>query len=122
VAWRRQLAEVGIDVALTIQRALITDVVPESLLAETNAFMATNSGIGKVLGYGLGSLNLVTVLPFFYTNFRALFALVIVIVAASGYATVALVPEEVFRRQVRVWGGRDPIRGSGGRATGHLAL
>jgi solute carrier family 45 protein 1/2/4 len=56
-------------------RALLTDIVPEEQQAQGNALFAMMTGIGNLVGTGMGSLQLSSIFPFFVSDSQALFTL-----------------------------------------------
>jgi hypothetical protein len=98
------VAQAGVDSALAIQRALLTDVIPEHHLAEANAFMALNSGLGRFLAYGLGALDLTQYRGWseaLGSNCRAVFSVALLVLAAGTASTVGSVSEQPYIAKVR---------------------
>lgn len=88
----------ALDFSINIQqapvRALISDEVPASLHAKANSYVAICNGLGKATGYLLGSVNLLTVVPFFESEIRALYSFGLIFVTTMTTITVLSVTEK----------------------------
>jgi len=68
-------------------RALISDLLPADRHGEANSLLASTTGASWLLGYGVGSLNLVRIFPVFSSEFQAVSAM-----AATYMALFGLLP------------------------------
>jgi hypothetical protein len=106
-----QISEISLDTTHTIQRALMADVVAPDEIPEANAAFTLSYGVGRVLAFGLGSLDMVDYgLSFFGTNTRALFTITASVILISGMPNL-WVKETPFKPSVRE-DHRRPIEGS----------
>ncbi|CAM9182037.1 unnamed protein product [Chrysoparadoxa australica] len=92
--------DASLNIAQGPQRALLTDNVHKSQLAKGNALFSAHNGVGKMLGYGFGSvcLNETLALQWLDTEVQALYftaALVLVITVGT---TAISVNEEPWER------------------------
>ncbi|EGC35355.1 hypothetical protein DICPUDRAFT_97918 [Dictyostelium purpureum] len=79
-------------------RALLVDVAAPSQQSLGSSLFSLMLGIGNLLGYMMGSINLVKVVPFMKTDTRALFTLSILVLLICVTMTLVFVVEERYVR------------------------
>lgn len=77
-------------------RALLVDVAPPQQQATGSALFSFMLGFGNLLGYFTGYLNLLKYLPFFGTQYRALFTISMIVLATCLSVTLLSTAETVL--------------------------
>ncbi|THU98478.1 hypothetical protein K435DRAFT_777462 [Dendrothele bispora CBS 962.96] len=97
------LIDFSINAVQAVDRALIVDILPSSLQPAGNAWAARMLGIGSVIGFFVGNLDLPTMLPILgSTELQIISVLVSLILLGSQLVTAVMVNEKVL------------LKGSGG--------
>ena len=78
-----------------LMRALLADTTPMHQHALGNSLFSLHNGIGKGLGYLLGSLDLPATLPFFPTQIQALYSISAILIAVAVTCTLLCSQTEV---------------------------
>lgn len=87
------MLDLSINVSQAPIRALISDVVPESLQEKANAAVAINNGVGKGLGYLCGGLDFVGLTGgFFASNVQAVYSIGVIYIGVSAFTTLNYAP------------------------------
>ncbi|EGG23382.1 sucrose proton symporter [Cavenderia fasciculata] len=81
-------------------RALLVDVAPTSQQGLGSSLFSIMLGIGNLLGYFMGSLNLVKALPFMKTDIRALFTISIITLLLCISMTLISVKEKRYSKPI----------------------
>ncbi|KAJ7604819.1 MFS general substrate transporter [Mycena polygramma] len=92
------LIDFSINAVQAVDRALLVDTLPPAQQAAGNACAALMLGVGSVVGFFVGNLPLVTLLPFLQaeSELQALSVIVSFLLLASHGLTAALVRERVL--------------------------
>lgn len=75
-------------------RALLADALPPSWHAAGNSALSLASGLGFILGYGLGAIDLLVIFPFFLSQDQAVFCLASVTTIVIGLPAVIWIKEK----------------------------
>jgi MFS family permease len=94
-----QALALATDATQSFGRTLLAEVLPADLMGPANGYFTVSIGVGTVLGFGLGSLSLVSwgALAFFGTNARALYTIAAILLTITTITTLALTHEPQFR-------------------------
>ena len=75
-------------------RALVADALPSAWHAAANSALSLSSGIGFILGYGLGAIDLLVIFPFFLSQDQAVFCLASFTTVLIGLPAVLALKEQ----------------------------
>ncbi|KAK7020000.1 major facilitator superfamily domain-containing protein [Favolaschia claudopus] len=93
------LVDFSVNAVQAVDRALLVDILPPSLQASGNAWAASMLGLGSLIGFFIGNLNLPTYLPFFgSTELQILSVLVVLLIVIGHLVTAVSVRETVLVR------------------------
>ncbi|KAJ7022792.1 major facilitator superfamily domain-containing protein [Mycena alexandri] len=98
--WLAVLAIYVIDFSVNavqaVDRALLVDILPFEMQASGNAWAAAMLGLGSLVGFFVGNLNLPELLPFLGSSeLQVLSVLVVVLIVTGHFTTAVLVREGV---------------------------
>ncbi len=96
------LAQIGLDGIQGMERALCTDVLEAEALQGSNGFFALQGSLGRLLGFGLGAVNLQGIpgVSYFGSQTQVLFLLSAAVLFLSTSATLASAAEKRFIPQL----------------------
>ncbi|KAJ7732470.1 major facilitator superfamily domain-containing protein [Mycena maculata] len=93
------LIDFSINAVQAVDRALLVDTLPSPMQASGNAWAASMLGVGSVVGFFVGNLDLPSFLPFpGSSELQVLSVIVSVLILAGHFTTAALVKEKVVIR------------------------
>ncbi|KAJ6617111.1 major facilitator superfamily domain-containing protein [Mycena sp. CBHHK59/15] len=93
------LIDFSINTVQAVDRALLVDTLPPSLQPAGNAWAALMLGMGSVVGFFVGNLDLPSFLPFFGSSELQVLSVIVSVVLLAGHITTAvLVKENVLVR------------------------
>ncbi|KAJ7120253.1 major facilitator superfamily domain-containing protein [Mycena epipterygia] len=91
------LIDFSVNAVQAVDRALLVDTLPPAMQASGNAWAATMLGIGSVVGFFVGNLDLPSFLPFLGSSeLQVLSVIVSVLILLGHLTTTALVTEKVL--------------------------
>jgi solute carrier family 45, member 1/2/4 len=92
--WWQAIA-ISVEVVQALARTLVAEVVPQDQQPDANNYFTVNGGIGTILGFGIGSLNLVALHPMLYfdSNYQVVFLCGAVFLIITSITTLALTDE-----------------------------
>lgn len=82
-------------------RALLVDVAPQEQQGTGSAYFSLMLGTGNLLGYFVGSLNLIKIVPFMATQIQALFTTSMIVLAVCITITLVSTKEQTNPEYVR---------------------
>lgn len=96
------MAQLGMDVIQSMERALLTDVLEAGQLQGANAFFSLTGTLGRLLGYALGATTLsrLPLLNLLGSQTQILFLLAAAVVFVTTALTILLSPEKHFIPQL----------------------
>jgi Na+/melibiose symporter-like transporter len=88
-----QVCSTAVEVVQALARCLVAEVVAQENQPDANNYFTVNGGVGTILGFGLGSVNLVAASPFFNSNYQALYLSGAVFLIITTTTTLVLTEE-----------------------------
>ncbi|KAJ7692920.1 major facilitator superfamily domain-containing protein [Mycena rosella] len=93
------LLDFSINAVQAVDRALLVDTIPPGLQASGNAWAALMLGMGSVVGFFVGNLDLPSFLPFLGSSELQVLSVIVSVLLLAGHLTTAfLVQEQVLVR------------------------
>ncbi|KAJ7179784.1 major facilitator superfamily domain-containing protein [Mycena filopes] len=88
------VVDFSINAVQAVDRALLVDILPSEMQASGNAWAASMLGLGSLIGFFVGNLNLPELLPFLGSSeLQVLSVLVVILILAGHFTTAVLVKE-----------------------------
>lgn len=96
------LAQIGLDGIQCMERGIVTDTLEASTLEGANSFFALNGNLGRLLGYGLGAVNLGKLpgLSYLGDQTQILFSLSAMVLVLFTFITLVTAAEKPFFPQL----------------------
>ncbi|KAF7342237.1 hypothetical protein MVEN_01811700 [Mycena venus] len=84
------LMDFSINAVQAVDRALLVDTLPPSLQASGNAWAASMLGLGSLVGFFIGNLNLPELLPFLGSSEMQVLSVLVVLLVVTGHLATAV--------------------------------
>ncbi|KAJ7840426.1 major facilitator superfamily domain-containing protein [Mycena leptocephala] len=88
------MIDFSINAVQAVDRALLVDTLPPAIQASGNAWAASMLGLGSVIGFFVGNLDLPALLPFLGSSEMQVLSVLVVLLIVAGHLTTAVLVKE----------------------------